>query len=172
MEKNEDYGGENEDGEDENEADVFVRTLDLADNRLGSKGADAIADALRVNRSLTFLSSNLSENEIAADGVIALAKGLSVNCALTEINLSNNLSTAAGMAANIRGAGGAEDAWCAIFDALRYNMCNKIATWNLRNEKISPRTARALANYVAVSSALTSLDLSNRNKQDRRSGIA
>ena len=48
---------------------------------------------------------------------------------------------------------------CAIFNALRDNRENKIASWDLSGEKLDLTAARALAEYAAGSKALKMIDL-------------
>jgi Ran GTPase-activating protein (RanGAP) involved in mRNA processing and transport len=55
---------------------------------LGIDGAKALADALKVNSTIT--SINLSFNYVGDDGVKALGDALKVNSAITTINFSNN----------------------------------------------------------------------------------
>ena len=47
--------------------------------------------------------------------------------------------------------------WCAIFNALRDNKANKIESWDLSQQRINPEIAKALAEYVSVSTTITSL---------------
>ena len=47
--------------------------------------------------------------------------------------------------------------WCAIFAALRDNKQNKIVSWDLSGQRIDPEIAKVLAEYVSVSTAVTSL---------------
>ena len=74
-------------------------------NNFGAKEAKAIAEALKVNTSLT--SINLSTNNIGAEGAKTIGEALKVNTSLTRIGLNTN---------NI-GTGGAE----AIGEALKVN---------------------------------------------------
>ena len=57
------------------------------------------------------------------------------------------------------------EGWCAIFDALRDNPQNKIATWDLSGQGINPTIAKSLALYMAISASLTSANLL-KNKFD------
>ena len=49
------------------------------------------------------------------------------------------------------------DGWCAIFAALRDNKDNKIESWDLFDQGIHNEIAKVLAEYVSVSTAITSL---------------
>eukprot|EP00325_Prymnesiales_sp_UTEX-LB-985_P018082 CAMPEP_0174754326 /NCGR_PEP_ID=MMETSP1094-20130205/105680_1 /TAXON_ID=156173 /ORGANISM="Chrysochromulina brevifilum, Strain UTEX LB 985" /LENGTH=473 /DNA_ID=CAMNT_0015960191 /DNA_START=36 /DNA_END=1457 /DNA_ORIENTATION=- len=72
----------------------------------------------------------------------ALASGRAV---LKSINLGgNSLGT---------------EGWCAIFHALRDNKDNKIESWNLSQQGINPKIAKALAEYISVSAVITNLDM-------------
>ena len=47
--------------------------------------------------------------------------------------------------------------WCAIFAALRDKKGNKIESWDLEGQGINAEIAKVLAEYVSVSTAITSL---------------
>ena len=49
------------------------------------------------------------------------------------------------------------EGWCAIFAALRDNKDNKIESWDLPYQGINAEIAKVLAEYVSVSTAITSL---------------
>ena len=49
------------------------------------------------------------------------------------------------------------EGWCAIFAALRDNKDSKVEVWDLQQEGIGPEIAKVLAEYVSVSTAITSL---------------
>ena len=49
------------------------------------------------------------------------------------------------------------EGWGTIFRALRDNKDNKIETWDLSKQNISPRIAKVLAEYLSVSTAVRSL---------------
>merc|ERR1712217_388073 len=55
---------------------------------IDDKGAIAIADALKVNASLTEL--DLADNLIGSEGAIAIADALKVNTSLMDLNLIYN----------------------------------------------------------------------------------
>ena len=57
----------------------------MGDNSIGDEGAEAIAEALKVNPVLTNL--NLFDNNIGDDGAKAIAEALKVNPVLTELRL-------------------------------------------------------------------------------------
>ena len=47
--------------------------------------------------------------------------------------------------------------WTALFKALCKNKGDKIESWDLSGEYVGPETAKALAEYIAVSPALKSV---------------
>ena len=49
------------------------------------------------------------------------------------------------------------EGWCTIFAALRDNKDNKIESWDLSRQDLSPEIAKALAEYISVSTAVRSL---------------
>ena len=54
---------------------------------------------------------------------------------------------------NYLGAAG----WTALFKVLCENKGDKIESWDLSSESVNPETAKALAEYIAVSPALKSV---------------
>ena len=57
-------------------------------NKIGDEGANAIAEALKVNAVVTTL--DLSGNNIGVEGAKAIAEALKVNAVLTKLNLKYN----------------------------------------------------------------------------------
>ena len=49
------------------------------------------------------------------------------------------------------------EGWCTIFAALRDNKDNKIESWDLSDQDIDAETAKVLAEYISVSTAVRSL---------------
>ena len=49
------------------------------------------------------------------------------------------------------------EGWCTVFAALRDNKDNKIESWDLSRQKINVDIVKVLAEYVSVSTAITSL---------------
>ena len=110
----------------------------------------ALLDALLANE-LDFsfeTEADFANLSLKPPDAILLASDLSqpsVSGALTSINLrENNLGT---------------QGWRAIFNALRDNKENKIASWDLSSQSIDAEAAKAIAEYVAVSGTLTDLNL-------------
>ena len=62
-----------------------VTVIDLTDNDIGAAGVSALADALKVNTSVTDI--DFSYNKIHAEGASALVDALKVNTSVTVINL-------------------------------------------------------------------------------------
>ena len=61
------------------------------------------------------------------------------------------------LARSLRGNDLGKEGWCAIFAALRDNKDNKIESWDLPYQGINAEIAKVLAEYVSVSTAITSL---------------
>ena len=70
-----------------------LTSIDLSGNNIQAAGALSLADALKVNTTLT--SIDLRDNNIQAAGALSLAEALKVNTTLTSIDLgSNNIEDA------------------------------------------------------------------------------
>ena len=150
-----------------------LTSLNLLRNLLDEASASMLAEIAQT-RGISVCGLKPDQRAFVADGrlkppdAILLASDLSqanVSGALTDIDLRENkgcneLGTARTSIPPELGTAG----WCAIFNALRDNKDNKIASWDLSSpfaasEKIDAEVAKAIAEYVAVSCALTSLDL-------------
>ena len=66
----------------------FYSTINLGYDDIGAEGAKYVAEALKVNTSLTEI--RLYSNNIGAEGAKYVAEALKVNTSLTEINLAGN----------------------------------------------------------------------------------
>ena len=66
----------------------FYSTINLFFDRIGDEGAKYVAEALKVNTSLTEI--DLGWNNIDAEGAKYVAEALKVNTSLTEIDLDGN----------------------------------------------------------------------------------
>ncbi|KAI8805614.1 hypothetical protein BJ742DRAFT_901591 [Cladochytrium replicatum] len=108
---------------------------------LGPKGAQAIAEVLETNTTLTML--DLSDNWIESGGEF-IGKSLHTNYTLTHLNLSNN---------RLGAKGGKEMA-----EMLREN--NTLKTLILRGNKLTDREAECFAGGLRDNSCLQVLDLS------------
>jgi hypothetical protein len=138
-----------------------LKVLDLkASNtggEIGPQGAQYLADMLSVNGALTAL--NLSSNIIGGHWVVsmqhtvstpegpkAIAEALLVNGGLTALDLSSNDLEDEGVSA--------------VCKAIQSNKETKLASLNMGTNSISPLGAKSVAAMVAVTGALTSIDLS------------
>lgn len=63
--------------------------IELSGNSIGTKGADALSDALIANSTLRCLE--LKKCEIPTDGVVSIANALRLSNALQELNLAENV---------------------------------------------------------------------------------
>jgi len=137
-----------------------------------AEGITAIADALRVNSSLTSL--DLENNQLCgvpdfgrgyrgyrgtynAEGITAIADALRVNGVLTKCKLKKNQLGVPG--------------WTAIFNALCDSPTSKIVEWDLRYESLrfaslEPEIAKPLAEYISATGSLTSLSIGDYNLGD------
>ena len=67
----------------------FVTVLALGGNYMGAEGVCALAESLKVNRTLHSLDIRGTPNPICATGAIALAEALKVNTTLQWLGLPN-----------------------------------------------------------------------------------
>ena len=145
--------------------------LKLNSNSIGSEGATAIGDALRVNASLTSLW--LFNNDIGDESATAIADALRVNVSLTSLDLSHNeleaeaaKALAPALAANasltkilVSGNQLGDEGTTILCDALRESTASKVEEFDLCGNKIGPDGAKAIAALCAVRGSLTSLDV-------------
>ena len=89
------------------------------------------------------LQLDLSWNKLGAAGAAALAPAIAANGKLTKCELCGNKLGVEG--------------WTSIFNALRDSPSSKITEWNLSNEQLGPEIAKPLAEYISVTSELTSV---------------
>ena len=131
-----------------------------------AEGITAIADALRVNSSLTSL--DLENNQLCgvdrvvrgtynAEGITAIADALRVNGVLTKCKLRENQLGVTG--------------WTAIFNALCDSPTSKIVEWDLRYESLrfaslEHEIAKPLAEYISATGSLTALSIGDYNLGD------
>ncbi|CAE7258667.1 NLRC3 [Symbiodinium sp. CCMP2592] len=62
--------------------------INLARNDIGDDGAKVLAEALKINRSVTEIS--LTRNNIGDDGAQALAGAIAINSSIVKVDLSFN----------------------------------------------------------------------------------
>ena len=127
--------------------------LSLARNNLGEEGTKAICEALEQNKTLKELDLSggfLSNSNIGgAAGAKHVAKMLGVNGGLTALDLSFNELKDEGVSA--------------VCEAILSNKETKLASLSMVETRIGPVGAKSVAAMVAVTGALTSLDLSNNS---------
>ena len=152
-----------------------LRRLGIFDCEVGDAGAAAIADALKVNTTLTTL--HLHHNKIGSDGAAALAGALKVNKTLTGFAFELNFIGDAGGVALADAlefntslkrlrlqANGIEDAgMAAIAKSLRGN---KTLTSLFFHNKIEIEGAAALSDALKQNTTLAVLHLSNTGIDD------
>ena len=148
-----------------------------------AEGITAIADALRVNGGLTKLS--LAINNLMEEGTKAICEALEQNRTLKELDISggeyhDNIGGSAGAkhVAKMLGVNGAltalnlfsndlkDEGVSAVCEAIQSNKETKLASLNFGNNGIHPVGANAVAAMVAVTGALTALDLSFNDLND------
>ena len=158
--------------------------LSLAENMLGEEGTKAICEALEQNKKLKELdiSGDMVGNSSIGGtaGVKHVAKLLGVNGGLTSINMSGNnltdssrdmtgikeLAAALGVnggltALNLSFNSLKDEGVNAVCEAIKSNKETKLASLNFEDNGIGPVGAKSVAAMVAVTGALTSLDLSS-----------
>jgi hypothetical protein len=113
----------------------------LVANEIGDVGTSALADALKVNRSVATII--LFTNNICDEGASALADALKVNTSVTCISLWNNRIGDKGAAA--------------LAGAIEVNM--SVTTIDLDENLIGNKGAAALVNALQVNTSLTCIDL-------------
>ncbi|XP_061256984.1 NLR family CARD domain-containing protein 3 isoform X3 [Bos javanicus] len=118
-----------------------LASLSLQSNRIRDDGARSMAEALATNRTLSVLQ--FSSNSIGDGGAKALAEALMVNQGLKSLDLQSNSISDPGVAA--------------LMGALCTNQT--LLSLNLRENSISPEGAQDLARALRTNSTLKSLDL-------------
>jgi len=141
-------------------ADTFAE-LDLKEKDVGVEGGMVVAGLLPVMGGLT--SMDLSRNQLCgiwtdgrghrqgtytAEGITAIAKALRVNVGLTALDLSSNDL--------------ADEGISAVCEAIQSNEDTKLASLNFSDNGIGPVGANAVAAMVAVTGALTCVDVSTQ----------
>eukprot|EP00900_Chrysochromulina_parva_P003387 jgi/Chrpa1/13049/Chrysochromulina_OHIO_Genome00024578-RA len=141
-------------------ADTFTE-LDLKEKLVGVEGGMVVAGLIPFMGGLT--SMDLSRNQLCgiwtdlrgkqqgtytAEGITAIAEALRVNVWLTALDLSNNRLEDEGIRA--------------VCKAIQSNKETKLASLNFENNRIGPVGANAVAAMVAVTGALTCVDVSTQ----------
>ncbi|XP_075139515.1 leucine-rich repeat-containing protein 74A [Leptodactylus fuscus] len=117
--------------------------MDLRHHGLGSRGAHALAVALKTNTSITHL--NLEDNWIEAEGLLHLVQMLRENNAIQELDLSNNHL----------GVQGSDALSMLLLDNLSLNGLN------LAHNGFNDVSAKHLAEAMFANFRVTKLDLSH-----------
>ncbi|XP_061256980.1 NLR family CARD domain-containing protein 3 isoform X1 [Bos javanicus] len=120
----------------------------LRSNSIGPQGAKALADALKINRTLASLS--LQSNRIRDDGARSMAEALATNRTLSVLHLQKN---------SIGPVGTQQMA-----DALKQNRSLKELMFS--SNSIGDGGAKALAEALMVNQGLKSLDLQSNSISD------
>nr|XP_042139250.1 NLR family CARD domain-containing protein 3 [Peromyscus maniculatus bairdii] len=121
--------------------DCRIQNISLRGNSIGPQGAKALADALKINRTLTSLS--LQNNVIKDGGVVCMAEALVSNQTISILQLQKNLI----------GPVGAQQ----MADALKQNRSLKELMFS--SNTIGDGGAMALAEALKVNQGLENLDL-------------
>ena len=115
---------------------AVMTSIDVGYNSLNEEAALAIVRAVKSRDKMTSLG--LARCGIGPTGAKEIAEYVSFSAVVKNINLrDNSLGT---------------EGWCAIFHALRDNKDNTIESWYLSGQGINLEIAKALAEYVSVSS--------------------
>ncbi|KAG0311509.1 hypothetical protein BGZ99_010121, partial [Dissophora globulifera] len=125
-----------------------LTTLNFTHSSIGDNGAQMLLEALKANSTLTTL--NLRSNSIGLIGAQALSKLLKINSSLTTLHLDSNSI----------GDDGAQ----VLSTALEAN--SALTTLDLENNSIESIGARALAVVIKLNSTLTTLDLTGNSIRD------
>jgi len=130
-----------------------LTALDLWDNNFSDAGAAALAEALKVNKSLAVL--HLYNNSIGDAGAGALMEALKASKSLTKLYICQNSIGAAGAAG--------------LAEALKVNksLTKLYISWN----SIGDAGAAALAEALKVNKSLPTLDISSNSIGDAGAAV-
>lgn len=145
--------------------------LDVAGNDVGDDGAEALAEALSTNRTLT--SVNVARNNITEKGALAIARALSGNAVLSSLNLSSNsiknppvVALAECMVTNgslisldLCSCKITDDAAVALVTAVGHNERAALRKLRLRDNYISAGAGELMADALYRNKSLTVADL-------------
>jgi Ran GTPase-activating protein (RanGAP) involved in mRNA processing and transport len=123
-----------------------VTDINLRNNQISDEGAAALADALKVNTSLT--SIRLGYNKIGTEGAAVLADALKLNTSVTTMSLWNN---------NIDDEGAA-----ALADVLKVN--TSVTEIDLNSNRIDKSNHDSIRALVARNKRFRSLFLFNARR--------
>ncbi|CAF1115778.1 unnamed protein product [Didymodactylos carnosus] len=122
--------------------------LYISNSNISNEGVASIAGALKISNTLTRL--NIADNNILNEGATAIAHALTINKTLTRLSISKN---------NISNEGATS-----IADALKINK-----TWTdlyISDNNISNEGAASIVDTLKINKTLTDLDISNNNILD------
>ncbi|CAO3568635.1 unnamed protein product [Mortierella alpina] len=125
-------------------ANSTLTTLDLQSNSIRDDGAKALAEALKTNKTLTTL--DLQSNSIGDNGAQALAEALKTNKTLTTLDLQKNQIMYNGM--------------------LALEIVHKVISLNLSDNSISEKGFQALSEALKTISTVATLDLQSNSIGD------
>ncbi|XP_043945257.1 NLR family CARD domain-containing protein 3 [Protopterus annectens] len=123
--------------------DCEIQKISLADNKIGNKGAKAVARSLLVNRSLRLL--DMRNNCIGPKGAKALSDALKINQGLVSLNLQNNKI--------------GEEGAVYVAEAIQCN--RKLTSLHLQKNLIGHEGAKRIAEALKYSSSLLELILAS-----------
>jgi hypothetical protein len=172
-----------------------LTALNLSNNYLKDEGVNAVCEAIQSNKETKLASLNFKDSGIGPGGVNAVAAMVAVTGGLTSLNLSSNdigsywdddqktrvftpvgpkaiadaLLVNGGLTALNLSSNNLEDLGIsAVCYAIQSNKMTKLASLNFERNRIGPVGANAVAAMVAVTGALTSLDLSYNKLGDSK----
>ena len=125
-----------------------LQELDISYNNISDDGAADISDALKSNNSLQILK--MSSNNITVSGAIKIAEAIRVNKTLQELNIrKNNIS---------------DNGTSVISDALKSN--SSLQYLDMSSNKITSEGAKLIAEAIIVNTTLRTLDLQQHDTND------
>eukprot|EP00808_Paulinella_micropora_P014279 g54964.t1 len=141
-----------------------LEKLDISRNQIGAEGAQHIAKALEVNKTLQTL--NINWNSIGAQGAEHIAEALKDHPSVTSVDLRvNSLSVESGSAlAAVAKQNPRIKKMCGIpLDSLRDNKTTEL---KLSSTSLGPAEAAILAEFLKVNGTLQHIDLRNNQLGD------
>ncbi|KJE95243.1 hypothetical protein, variant 2 [Capsaspora owczarzaki ATCC 30864] len=127
---------------------MTITQVDLWQNQIGEVGARALAETLKVNETVTWIA--IWDNQIGDAGASAIAEALKVNKTVTEVVLGGNQISDIGASA--------------IAEALGVN--KTVTRLNLDKNQIGSAGAQALAEAFKVNTTVTDVDLGGNQISD------
>ena len=106
-------------------------------------GAVVTFEGRQMTISQIYSDGDIKMVDTSLSGITALASAIAVCASLTECELRGNSLGVEG--------------WTIIFNALRDSPTSKIAMWDISNEHLGPKIAKPLADYISVTTSITSV---------------